>query len=74
MKTTLDLPDELLERAKAAAAERGVTLGELVASALVKDLAAGPTPTPASGQRVRLPIFSSARPGTLELTNADIWR
>ncbi len=29
MKTTLDLPDELLERATFAAAERGTTLGGL---------------------------------------------
>jgi hypothetical protein len=40
MRTTLDLPDELLKRAKIAAVERGVTLRELVESALANDLAA----------------------------------
>jgi hypothetical protein len=72
MRTTLDLPDELLKRAKIAAIERGVTLRELIGSALVKDLAAGPAPS--AGQRVRFPLFSSARPGSLELTNADLAR
>jgi hypothetical protein len=73
MRTTLDLPDELLKRAKIAAIERGVTLRDLIGSALVKDLAAEPAPAPVS-QRVRLPIFPSARPGSLNLTNADIAR
>ncbi len=72
MRTTLELPDELLERAKIAAAERGVTVRELIGSALAKDLA---SPPPAlTGKRVRFPLFSSARPGSLELTNADLAR
>jgi hypothetical protein len=50
MRTTLDLPDELLKRAKIAAVERGVTLRELVESALANDLAAGPAPA-LEGQR-----------------------
>lgn len=73
MRTTLDLPDELLKRAKIAAVERGVTLRELVGSALRKDLAAAPPPE-AEKQRVRFPLFSSARPGSLDLTNADLAR
>jgi hypothetical protein len=73
MRTTLDLPDELLKRAKIAAVERGVTLRELVGSALAKDLDAGPEPEPVS-RKVHFPIFSSARPGSLELTNADLAR
>jgi hypothetical protein len=73
MRTTLDLPDELLKRARIAAAERGLTLRELVASVLAKDLAAGMTPAPAR-PRVKFPLFSSAHPGSLELTNADLAR
>jgi hypothetical protein len=72
MRTTIDLPDELLKRAKIAAVERGVTLRELVGSALAKDLAP-PTPDPAK-RRVQFPIFSSAHPGSLHLTNADLAR
>lgn len=73
MRTTLDLPDELLKRAKIAAIERGLTLRELVGSALAKDLASGPTPAPAR-PRVKFPLFSSVRPGSLELTTADLAR
>jgi hypothetical protein len=73
MRTTLDLPDELLKRAKIAAVERGVTLRELIGSALVRDLAAGPPPGAAS-RRARFPLFSSQQPGSLALTNADVAR
>lgn len=38
MKTTLDLPDDLLIEAKATAARRRVTLRELVTRALERDL------------------------------------
>jgi hypothetical protein len=72
MRTTIDLPDELLKRAKIAAVERGVTLRDLVGSALAKDLA---PPTPDSAKRrVKFPIFSSAQPGSLHLTNTDLAR
>jgi hypothetical protein len=65
------LPDELLKRAKIAAVERGVTLKELMREALAKELAAATTPAP---RRVEFPIFPSKRPGTMNLTNADIAR
>jgi len=39
MRTTLDLPDDLLKRAKISAVERGTTLRELVAAALEHELA-----------------------------------
>jgi hypothetical protein len=73
MRTTLDLPDQLMKRAKIAAVERGVTLRELIGSALARDLAAGPPP-PGERRRVQFPVFSSTRPGSLRLTNADIAR
>lgn len=38
MRTTLDLPDDLLKRAKIVAVERGATLRELVADALRREL------------------------------------
>lgn len=40
MRTTLDLPDDLLRRAKIAAVHRGSTLRDLVASGLRRELAA----------------------------------
>jgi|HubBroStandDraft_3_1064219.scaffolds.fasta_scaffold32832_2 hypothetical protein len=73
MRTTLELPDELLKRAKIAAVERGETLRELIGRALAKELAAGPPPEPAR-RRLRFPLFSSQQPGSLELTNADLAR
>jgi len=73
MRTTLDLPDELLKRAKIAAVERGVTLRELVGRALARDISSNPTGE-AKPTRIRLPIFRSRQPGSLELTSADMAR
>jgi hypothetical protein len=52
MKTTFDLPDPLLRRAKAAAAAQGRPLRDLVAEAIEARLAAPPQPAP---QRRREP-------------------
>jgi hypothetical protein len=70
MRTTLDLPDDLLKRAKIAAVERGTTLRQFVGEALERELrerGAGPR-----RRRVRFPIFDSRSPGALRLTNARI--
>ena len=48
MKTTLELPDPLFRRAKAAAAERGQSLKQLVAEALSEKLSSPEGRTPAS--------------------------
>ena len=71
MRTTLDLPDDLMRRAKIAAVERGTTLRELVGSALERELTASRAAA-AVPRRARLPVFKSARPGKLKLTNEDI--
>ncbi len=71
MRTTLDLPDELLKRAKIAAIERGVTLRELIGSALVNDLGLEPMPR-RTRHKLRFPLFASARPGTLELGRNEL--
>lgn len=39
MRTTLDLPDDLLRRAKIEAVERGATLRQLVIDALQREMA-----------------------------------
>jgi hypothetical protein len=44
MRTTLDLPDDLMKRAKIAAVQRGSTLRDLVAEALRRLLAEQPVP------------------------------
>jgi hypothetical protein len=72
MRLTLDLPDALLERAKIEAAERGISLDELVGAALACELR---SPAPRSTKsRLTFPLFPSKRPGSLHLTNADIAR
>jgi hypothetical protein len=70
MRTTVDLPDDLLKRAKIAAVRRGTSLRELVGTALERELS-----EPEHGakpRRVRFPIFQSTSPGALRLTNARI--
>ena len=44
MRTTLDLPDELLKRAKIEAVERGTSLRDLVGAALERELNCPPEP------------------------------
>ena len=46
MKTTFDLPDPLLRRAKAVAAEQGRPLRDLIAEAITDKLAAPPRDVP----------------------------
>ena len=46
MKTTLEMPDELFRRAKAAAARRGQSLKEMITTALERELV-----NPATGIR-----------------------
>ena len=71
MRTTLDLPDELLKRAKIAAVERGTSLREIVGAALERELNRPSEPKPMR-KRARFPIFNSKAPGALRLTNAGI--
>lgn len=70
MRTTLDLPDDLLKRAKIAAVERGTSLRQLVGEALERELNE-PEPGP-KRRRARFPIFDSKSRGALRLTNARI--
>jgi hypothetical protein len=69
MRTTLELPDDLLRRAKIAAIERGTTLRELIGKALAQELGVKDSAKP---KRATFPIFASKTPGTLDLTAADL--
>ena len=71
MRTTLDLPDELLKRAKIEAVERGTSLRDLVGAALERELNRPTEPKPVR-KRARFPIFDSNAPGSLRLSNAGI--
>ncbi len=73
MRTTLDLPDDLVKSAKIAAVRRGMTLRTLVARAVARDLAEADAPAPPV-RRVTFPIFRpsvDARPLTAEEVRAD---
>jgi hypothetical protein len=72
MRTTLDLPDALLKRAKIEAVERGISLKELVGTALARELAE-PAAQPAR-KRLTFPLIPSKRPGSLELSSSEIAR
>jgi hypothetical protein len=72
MRTTIDLPEELLRRAKIVAVERGATLKEVITTALRRELESPSVSKPA--RRARFPIFPSESPGSLKLTGADIRR
>lgn len=67
MRTTVDLPPELMRAAKVAAADRGVTLKELMIKALTREVAAGVN----DGRRVTFPLIDSDGP-RVDVTNGDI--
>lgn len=75
MRTTLDLPDELLKRAKIEAVERSVSLEELIGSALVRELGGDASPNRRT-HRSSFPIYSSRAPRSLinKLTSAELSR
>jgi plasmid stability protein len=66
MKTTLDLPDDLMRAVKIRAAEENRKLKDLIAELLRRGLAQQPEAPAAARQRVRLPLVQcahEARPG-----------
>lgn len=72
MRTTFDLPDELMKRAKIAAVKRGSTLRDLVAEALRKLLADhGP---PERRRMERAPIKLAAGHRIPVRSNAELSR
>ncbi len=57
MRTTLDLPDDLLRRVKASAALRGTKMKDLIASFIERGLQAPDQPAAVRGHRTPLPEF-----------------
>jgi hypothetical protein len=70
MRTTVQLPTELLRAAKAEAAARGETLKDFLTRAVTHEL--GTTSVPRQRARVKLPLVESGRPGSVDVTNDDI--
>jgi len=66
VRTTVDLPDELMRAAKARAAERGESLKDLFQRALSQEIGQRPR------KRGSLPIVPSTRAEKVSFTNEDI--
>jgi len=73
MRTTVDIPDHLLRRAKAAAALEGKSLKAFLMEAVIHELERS-VEKKLARKRVSLPLVSSNRPGTLQLNSDEIER
>ena len=69
MRTTIDLPDPLFRRMKATAALRGISIKDLITTAIESEISKRQS---ANDYSVQLPLIQSKHPGTLDLTNAEI--
>ena len=75
MRTTIDLPDELLRQVKAKAALDGLKLKDLITHYVEQGLKGTPPTAPLRRQRSELPVARAATGRTLAaLTNAQIQR
>lgn len=72
MRTTVELPPELLRAAKARSAERGESLKALLTRAVAADLADEATAVRMARGRVALPIFGRPSGARTPLTNRDL--
>ena len=71
MRTTIDLPDPLLRRAKAVAAIRGSSLKELVVKAVEREVSRPADSKDSRPRRVKLPLIHLKSKRTLDLSNFD---
>ena len=71
MRTTVDIPNEIFRELKSLAALKGMSLKEILQTAIEHELA-NAKKTPLVRDKVKFPILKSKEPGTLHLTNADI--
>jgi hypothetical protein len=70
MRTTVDMPAELMEAAQIRAAENGETLQDLVTRAVAKELRI-PVDPRRSG-RVTLPLVGREAEPSVDISNADL--
>ncbi len=70
MRTTVEMPAELMQAAKVRAAERGETLKDLVTRAVAHELRI-PARSARAG-RVSLPLIGRDASPSINVTNADI--
>jgi hypothetical protein len=70
MRTTIDLPDQLMQAAKVKAAERGESLKDLVNRAVAHEI--GVPVRSRKGGRVSLPLVGREGEPTVAVSSADI--
>jgi hypothetical protein len=70
MRTTIDIPDPIYRKLKSKAALRGTSVRELILQGIVSELNSNRGRELA--YRVKLPLITSKKPGSLNLTNAQI--
>jgi hypothetical protein len=68
MRTTVDIPDGTYRKLKSKAARQGCSVKELILRGVEKELALA-----RARRRVQLPIVRSKKPGTLRITNEQIY-
>ena len=74
VRTTIDLPDDLLRRAKATAALRGMKLKDLMAQILESGLGSVNTGTSPAPKRRKLPVMIPATGRKISiLSNAELF-
>ncbi len=75
MRTTVDIPDSKYRELKMKAAAEGRSVREIVLRGIEHELAAQPQPVVHRKKKrfVSLPIVKSKRPGTLHITNEQIY-
>jgi hypothetical protein len=71
MRTTIDLPDNLLRRTKALAAMRGSSLKEVIVRAVEREVNAEGHGVAASSLRVDLPVVHLRSKRKLDLSKFD---
>jgi len=69
MRTTVDIPDPTYRQLKSKAAQHGCSVKALILHCVDKELRAGAR----RRGRVRPPLVHSKEPGTLDLTNEQIY-
>ena len=73
MRTTVELPPELMRQAKARAAARGESLKTLLTRAVASEIGQSSHAHP-DGNRVRLPLFGRPKAKPIKISGADIAR
>lgn len=73
MRTTVELPPDLMKQAKARAAARGESLKKLLTRAVASELGKARHPRE-SGSRIALPLFGNSKGKLVNISNEDIAR